>query len=156
MKTLSLRKLAKALGVSHTAIVKWRKKFLEPLSSMKTEDGIYETLSPESIALLFVVKQLRFYKMPEELIEAMLERLHQAFSSPVEDGKKIMLVLAQIPNPVNSTLYVNIVIDTEESMKEAMERLKMPNRIYDISELLSRIKKGNLSNLGKTIDWEVA
>ena len=156
MKTLSLRRLAKALGVSHTCIAKWRKKFLQPVSSLDTGKGIYETLSPESIALLFVVKQLRFYNMPEELVETMLDRLHQAFSSPVEEGKKIMLLLAKIPNPVESTLYVNVVIDTEEAVREAMNRLEMPNRVYDISELIDKIKKGNLSGLGKAVDWQVA
>lgn len=153
MKSISLRKLGKALGVSHTAIVKWRDKFLKPLSAMKTGEKIYESFSPESIALLFVVKQLRFYNMPEELIETILERLNQAFSSPVEEGKKVMLLLAKIPSP-EETLYVNVVIDTEEAIIEAMERLEMPNRIYDISELLERIKKGDLRDLGKTADWQ--
>ena len=150
------RGLAKALGIPQATFFQWQDRFFKGPSLAGA--GV-EVFSPDtkSIALMFVVKQLRgFWKVPLTGVEEILLQLQEAFNSERE-GKKIGLVVAQVRQPGGKALtYANVVLDTPDSLTRlsaSLTQAGIPHKIYDISATVRQIEEeGGLVGVRKVVD----
>ena len=154
---VSFRRLAKALGIHPATLIRWEEKYLKPLQLKDGEGNIISRYSAEAQALLFVIKQLRYYKASEEVIENTLSQLVEAFSLPLEEGKKLMVLVAKLPIPTQEVIYINSVVGTPEEMAESMRKLGIRYyKLYDISKAVEYLKEGKLWWLSEPVNWQVA